>query len=239
MNRRAGRLIAIEGIDGAGKTTLMLALARAFEQRGWPHVLVNKNTTELPGEPALSQRLRAVNALVYARSRGQDGGEAWGDHHWLFLLAAWFSLLDRCVVRPALARGQHVLVDNGSAKILARYLVDGAFPGGLARAVFADLARPDLAMLLDLDPAGALARKGEFSPMESGFAGEAESAFVRYQSRVRKLLTGFAAAEGWAIVDVADRSPDEVLTEALGLVEARLGLADRSDNGRAAAGRGE
>src|ERR1700760_268591 len=69
-----GRLIAVEGIDGAGKTTLAAGLARAL-----PEVVVLRE----PGGAEVSERIRALvvdpalevtpraEALLYAAARAQ------------------------------------------------------------------------------------------------------------------------------------------------------------------------
>lgn len=74
----AGRLITIEGLDGAGKTTLAAALLDVLRERGVAVELLRE-----PGGVALSERLRALvkdpsltvgaraEALVYAAARAQ------------------------------------------------------------------------------------------------------------------------------------------------------------------------
>lgn len=71
-----GRLITIEGIDGAGKTTLAAGLLDVLTARGIATELLRE-----PGGAALSERLREVvkdpsltvdpraEALVYAAAR--------------------------------------------------------------------------------------------------------------------------------------------------------------------------
>ena len=72
------RLITIEGIDGAGKTTLAAALQVALGERAIDAVLLRE-----PGGVALAERIRALvkdpeleiadraEALLYAASRAQ------------------------------------------------------------------------------------------------------------------------------------------------------------------------
>jgi dTMP kinase len=73
-----GRLITIEGIDGAGKTTLAAGLAEELRGRGLPVEVLRE-----PGGVEASERLRAVvmdpaleigaraEALIYAAARAQ------------------------------------------------------------------------------------------------------------------------------------------------------------------------
>lgn len=93
-----GRLITIEGLDGAGKTTVAGALAEALRERG-PEVLVLRE----PGGVAASEQIRGLvkdpglrvdpraEALLYAAARAQ--------------------LVDE-ILRPALAGGAWILLDR-------------------------------------------------------------------------------------------------------------------------------
>ena len=74
----SGRLVTIEGLDGAGKTTLAAALVDALAARGVDAVLLRE-----PGGVELSERVRALvkdpalriggpaEALLYAAARAQ------------------------------------------------------------------------------------------------------------------------------------------------------------------------
>ena len=78
-----GRLITIEGIDGAGKTTLASALLDALEARGMEVLLLRE-----PGGVAAAERIRDLvidpglhvtartEALLYAAARAQLVEEA-------------------------------------------------------------------------------------------------------------------------------------------------------------------
>jgi dTMP kinase len=93
-----GRLITIEGIDGAGKTTLALALEEALTERGIDvHVLrepggvpASERLRDLVKDPSLQIGARA-EALIYAAARAQLVEEA---------------------VAPLLERGAWVLLDR-------------------------------------------------------------------------------------------------------------------------------
>lgn len=93
-----GRLITIEGVDGAGKTTLATGLLRALSDRGIEVELlrepggveVSERLRGLVKDPALSVSPRA-EALIYAAARAQ--------------------LVEEAVV-PRLERGAWVLLDR-------------------------------------------------------------------------------------------------------------------------------
>ncbi len=93
-----GRLITIEGLDGAGKSTLAQGLVPALQERGRAVALLRE-----PGGVALSERIRELvqdpSSHVDARTEA-------------LLYAAARSQLVHERVRPALERGVLVLLDR-------------------------------------------------------------------------------------------------------------------------------
>src|SRR5919109_3508221 len=140
MNR--GRLITIEGIDGAGKTTLAAGLLEALAARGLDVELLRE-----PGGVPAAERIRELvidpdlhmtartEALLYAAARAQLVEEA---------------------IEPLLSRGTWVLLDRFIDSSLA-YQGGGRGLGvDAVRAIneFAiRTARPDRTLLLMIDPA--------------------------------------------------------------------------------------
>lgn len=142
-----GRLITIEGIDGAGKTTLAAGLLPALRERGLDVELLRE-----PGGVELSERLRELvkdpqlrvgpraEALIYAAARAQLVAEA---------------------VVPRLERGTWVVLDRFVDSSLA-YQGAGR---GLGLEAVAELNRfatgelaPDRTLLLVLPPETARTR---------------------------------------------------------------------------------
>ncbi|SDD58390.1 dTMP kinase [Actinokineospora iranica] len=218
-----GREITIVGIDGAGKSTLATRLHQALIDAGHKAILVGKHSTDVPMDAKLSAYVDQLNALVYRRD--SRVAQACGDHYWLLALAAWYSLQDRVVIQPALAAGTHVILDNAHHKILARYAVNPAVSTGLAEQVFAHLTEPDLVFFLHIDARTALARKGEFSSLESGHTGGAEEDFIRYQDTVLAKLREHEQRGGWLSMNVTDMDRDAVFRTAIEALADRLRLS--------------
>ena len=93
---QSGLFISFEGIDGAGKSTHISALAQAFKAQGRAVTL-----TREPGGTPLAEKLRT---LVL-----QDAMDPLTEA--LLMFAARRDHLD-CVILPALARGDVVLCDR-------------------------------------------------------------------------------------------------------------------------------
>ena len=143
-----GRFITLEGIEGAGKSTIARYIVEWLQSRGERAVL-----TREPGGTPLAERVRE---LVL-----KPDGEAIAPEAEMLLMFAARSLHLANLIRPALARGEWVICDRftdatrayqGGGRGLERAAIES-----LAQLVHADL-QPDLTLLLDLPVATGMAR---------------------------------------------------------------------------------
>lgn len=143
-------LITIEGVEGAGKTTAVTALAEHLATRGRAPLV-----TREPGGTSLGE---AVRGVLLDHSDEAMCGEA----ETLLIFAARAEHLDK-VVRPALARGEWVLCDRFTDTTYA-YQGAGRLLGNDRIAVLEDWVqgslRPDLTLVLDLPVTQGRARAG-------------------------------------------------------------------------------
>ena len=149
---RPGWLIAIEGGDGAGKSTQITALAAWLSDRGFEVV-----ATREPGGTELGRQLRDI--LLH---RGDLGGI--GDRTEALLFAADRADHIEKVVKPALDRGAVVLTDRHVDSSIAYQSGGRGLPADTIAALSAfatDGVRPDFTLLLDLDPALASDRAAQ------------------------------------------------------------------------------
>lgn len=147
---RQGLFISFEGIDGAGKSTHIEALAQAFRAQGREVIL-----TREPGGTPLAEKLRAL-----ALNEPMDPlTEA------LLMFAARREHLLQ-VIEPALARGQVVLCDRFTD---ATFAYQGAGRGfdwdvlaqlerWVQRTPSSPLREPELTLLFELEPEVAAQR---------------------------------------------------------------------------------
>ena len=197
-----GTFIALEGGEGAGKSTQIRLLQEWLQERG--HEVV---VTREPGATPVGAKIRALlldpatgrlapraEAMLYAADRAQHVAE---------------------VIRPALERGAVVLTD--------RYVDSSlAYQGAGRELAVEEVARlsswatgglrPDLVVLLDVDPVVGLARAGS-SPDRI----EAES--LDFHRRVRLGFLSLAEDDAERYLVVPAESPPELV---FGAVCARL-----------------
>lgn len=188
-----GFLIAIEGIDGAGKTTLASSLA---EQLGHGGAVIH--VTKEPTRGPWGMRLR--DSAASGRLTPQDEAE--------------FLIRDRRehvegLIGPALARGECVILDRYYPSMVAYQGAAGLDVDELMHAN--DFApRADVLLLLDLAPAEGLARIRARGDVPNAFETEATL------DACRAIFLSMAVP-GKHVLD-ASRSADQVLQDALWIV---------------------
>jgi thymidylate kinase len=204
---RRGSFIAIEGIDGAGKTTAARVAAEVLRSRGRQAVAFARD--DAPGCSAyVTGHMTALRDLIWGEPPDAPYLDL-GDEHWIYLQAAWYSALARCVVLPAVAEGSIVLADTWGYKFLAKVALrpPERVSFDAAWAVFQALPQPDAVVHLHADPAAAAARKPAFSGSETGNREGAPelsaSAFTAYQQDLAEVLESFAGKGGWVCMDTS------------------------------------
>lgn len=190
--RRAsrGRLITLEGIEGAGKSTVAAALREALESRG-----IEVCLTREPGGTPLAERVRA---LVLGHGEEPLAPQA----ELLLMFAARRIHVDN-LIRPALERGHWVLCDRFTDATRAYQGGGRGMPADfietLAGAVHPDV-NPDLTLLLDLPVALGLSRAAGRRGVPDRFESEDVAFFERVRARYLEL--GRAQAR-FAVIDAS------------------------------------
>jgi len=143
-----GLFLTLEGIEGAGKSTVARFIGAWLAREGIPARL-----TREPGGTPLAERVREV-----VLERGSEPLSAVTE---TLLMFAARSLHVQNLIRPALARGEWVVCDRFTDATRAYQgcgrAVDAALIESLAHAVHQGLV-PDLTVLLDVPVALGLAR---------------------------------------------------------------------------------
>ncbi|MGE5290209.1 MAG: dTMP kinase [Micromonosporaceae bacterium] len=192
--RPRGLLLALEGGEGAGKTTQARLLGIWLRDQGYEVV-----ATQEPGATKVGMRLRALlldkshaglspyaEALMYAADRAEHVAS---------------------LIRPALERGAIVITD--------RYVDSSlAYQGAGRQLPVEDVAKlnkwatgglmPDLTILLDLPPSVGLSRRAPS-------ADRLEAEPIQFHERVRQGFRTLAAADpGRYLIADATQPPEEI-----------------------------
>ena len=194
---KRGKFITFEGCDGCGKSTQIKFAAELLAANGYDVLL-----TREPGGTLIGEKIRMV-LLDPENDKMADMAE-------MMLYAAARAQIAREVIEPALAAGRLVICDRWVDSSL---VYQGA-ARGLGEAVrvvntyaAADLFTPDATVLLDLEPAEALARATGADDDHDRI----EALGVAYQDKVRAAYLELARREpGRFFVIGAAGSPEEV-----------------------------
>jgi dTMP kinase len=186
--RHSGLLLALEGGEGAGKSTQARLLAIWLRGQGFDVV-----TTHEPGATKVGMRLRAL-LLDTAHAGLEPRAEA-------LMYAADRAEHVAAVIKPALERGAIVVTDRYGDSSLA-------YQGAGRQLPVAEIARlnewatgglvPDLTIVLDLSPATGLGRR-------RSSADRLEAEPLDFHQRVRSAFLALAAAapDRYLVLDAA------------------------------------
>ena len=203
-----GKLITIEGIDGAGKSTLAQALAGELAALGHPVQLLRE-----PGGVDVSERIRALvkdpalavapraEALLYAAARAQLVQELLAP----LLERGTLVLLDRFVDSSLAYQGAGRELGVDEVRQLNRFAT-----GGLV---------PDRTLLLRIDPALGLARARERALEPDRLEREGE----RFFALIAAAYNVLTLEEPARIRPIdAGQAPADVLRDALAAIQDLL-----------------
>jgi len=206
------RFITLEGIEGAGKTTVADRITQSLRARG-----ITLHATREPGGTKVAERIRAL-----VLDRGEELISPTAET--LLMFGARQVHVDN-LIRPALARGEWVLCDRftdathayqGGGRGVDRELIER-----LARAVHGDLA-PDCTLLLDVPVRVGLERMQARRGAIDRFEVESAQFFDRVRNRYLELAR--TSPQRFRIID-ATQNLEDVCSSALAALEDALGLA--------------
>lgn len=192
---RVSKYVALEGVDGSGKSTVAAELSEALKSRGFDVIVVRE-----PGGTKVGEAIRDL--LLHS-----DALDDWAE---VFLFAAQRSELARTVIAPALEAGTWVVSDRtyyssiayqGRARGLGEQRIREINEVGLNGTL------PDHVFVLDVSPEVALARQD--GPDRIGSEG------VGFQSEVRESYRSLAHTDAKVHLLEGNREVAAIVAEIL------------------------
>ncbi len=179
----SGQLITFEGSEGCGKTTQITMLAQRLEGMGKKVVI-----TREPGGTLIGEKIRTL------LQDPANTGEITPITELLLFSAARAELVEQ-IIKPALERGEIVICDRffdstfvyqGIARSIDLSVIDQL------KAIAVGSLKPDLTLLLDLDPEAGIKRAGE---RQSGTLDRIEAESLEFFKSVRQAYLDLAVSE--------------------------------------------
>jgi dTMP kinase len=208
MSAKPTHFIAVDGIDGVGKSTQIRGIERAMSELGY-----DCESTRDPGSSEIGQRLRGLlletNLTMHRRTEA------------MLFIASRCEMV-QATIKPRLASGVSIISDRFLLSTVVYQSV-----GKPSESVSPDLVwqigelandgvRPDLTILLDMPAEAAMKRIDR--PTD-----RMESRGVRYMESVRQAFLEQLprASEATVVID-ADQPPEQVAVEIRAALETYL-----------------
>ena len=208
---KPAKFITLEGIEGAGKTTVADRLTQALRKRG-----LTVHATREPGGTKVAEGIRSL-----VLNRGDEHISATAET--LLMFGARQIHVDN-LIRPSLTRGDWVLCDRFTDATHAYQGggrgVDRALIERLAQVVHGDL-QPDCTILLDVPVRVGLERMQARRGAVDRFEIESSQFFERVRNRYLELA--HAQPQRFRIVD-ATAKLEQVCDAAVAALEDAVGL---------------
>lgn len=199
MSSLSGKLIVIEGLEGAGKSTAVHTVLELLSQKN-----INTLTTREPGGTAIGEVLRSIIKNTDYKDVLDDRSEL------LLLYTARIQLVEQ-VIKPALNQGCWVVADRFELSSLA-YQGGGR---GLDQNMIHKLSdfclngfKPDLTLYLNITPEIGMQRaklRGQFDRIEQQS--------IEFFYRVYETYTDYIKTDPNGVIIDASRSVQEVQHE--------------------------
>ena len=191
-----GKLVVLEGIDGAGKTSTAEYLSSLVA--GYQYVSSKSNLEE---RSYVNDTMRELSKITWPLSDLRHRVHEIPEHCWMHLHAAWHHIFANTVLKPMLADGMNLVMDGYYYKFYAKMKLNGVASLFLNQCFSSDIV-PDLVVFLDVDPSIAWDRKnGTASGYEMGsmYNGEAfgtvgKESFIQYQALLGNAIKDILAA---------------------------------------------
>ena len=206
----AGKLIAVEGADGSGRSTQIALLVEWLETRGHATVQVGLKRSTLVSE----ELNHAQNGNILSRTTLS-----------LFYATDFADQLEN-VILPALKAGFIVLADRYIYTLMARDMVRGMDEAWLKN-LYGIALKPDAVFYLNIEPDELvqrnLAKTATLdyweSGMDLGLSRDLYDSFLKYQGLMQNAFRRLQKTYGFTIVN-GTRAVDEVNEELRNKIDA-------------------
>jgi len=208
-------LLAFEGIDGSGKTSISKMVVSKMQSKCSIH-WYEKSSDVFPNN-YVNDQMRTLKKLLWPDDDGSNH-KILGDLYWLFLTAAWFSVLNKCRNDEFQSTDELVVYDSWYYRFVAKFCNKG-FDRKWLMSLFSNVVEPNLVILLDIDPKMAWERRTKFKEPEmgrsDGLVGDKFQSYCIYQGNIRRTLLTFATERSWLIIRQKENESQKTISDTI------------------------
>jgi thymidylate kinase len=208
--------VALDGIDGAGKTTVSECLEARLSKTAGSVVRYTHRCVSHP-EPIVEERIRLLRKLIWGRAKSNH--EVVNSYHRFLLVSAWYHLVARCLAQQSHRQRARVLILDGwwYRHVAKTALRTGMTVESLGRLFEHITLKPQRRFLLVVAPEVAWTRKS-YDEHEFGYWDGLQDlappdAFRQYQGKVHSVLTEVEDTAPWTLVPVQGSDRAVVVVE--------------------------
>ncbi len=214
VQRPAGKLIAVEGLDGSGKSTQIYLLKRWLELEGYRVSFTEWNSSFLvKSATKKAKKLKLLTPTTFSLIHATDFADRYERHIW-----------------PLLCAGYLVLSDRYYFTAFARDVVRGCDPQWVKN-LYSFAVPPDITFFFRVDPEVAAGRILDSRPelkyheagMDLNLSPDPYESFRIFQGRINEAYQKMIEPFGFTVID-SNRPPDVVQREVRALVKERIEL---------------
>ncbi|MDZ7314710.1 MAG: thymidylate kinase [candidate division KSB1 bacterium] len=213
-HEQKGKLIAVEGLDGSGKSTQIYLLKRWLEIEGYRVSFTEWNSSFLVKRATKkAKKLKLLTPTTFSLIHATDFADRYERQIW-----------------PLLRAGYIVLSDRYFFTAFARDVVRGCDPEWVKN-LYSFAAMPDITFFFRVEPAVAIARILEGRPelkyheagMDLNLSPDPYESFRIFQGRINDAYESMIEPFGFTVID-SNRPADIVQMEVRNIVKQRVDL---------------
>jgi dTMP kinase len=213
-HQQKGRLIAVEGLDGSGKSTQIYLLKRWLELEGYKVFFTEWNSSFLvKSATKKAKKLKLLTPTTFSLIHATDFADRYERQIW-----------------PLLCAGYIVLADRYFFTAFARDVTRGCDPDWVKN-LYSFATLPDVTFFFRVDPAVAIGRILDGRPelkyheagMDLNLSSDPYESFRIFQGRINEAYEDMINPFGFTVID-SNRQADVMQAEVRALVKECIDL---------------
>lgn len=200
-------LVAIEGLDASGKTTLLNALFDKLKQNHDNIAIFNRKALEIDDATFLGHRLNLLQELLFFCNPGDDLTEI-PESAWVYLNAAWYEIISKKIITPNL-NNMIYLTDSWIYKRISRFSLLSCFNKNEVEWLYRNVYKADYTFFINANPEQVWPRRKVHSKKDFGFLNNdlnycTKENFINYQTKIYNNYIEYAKKYKWIIINPED-----------------------------------